>query len=665
MTNQPSKLSKARAGIILLVDDEPDQIKVIRAALEPHFLVKIAIRGELVLPIALAGDIDLILLDVLMPEMDGYQVCRQLKQHPATREIPVVFLTCKESQDDESLGLDVGAVDFVRKPSSPAVLVARCGNTIAYQRAKEDLHQRNEELQKALQIREDVERISRHDLKGPLSAILGLPGVLLADCILTEGQKALLKLIERSGYIILDMVNRSLDLFKMENGTYQLQPEKFDLLEVLEHIVGDLEKQINSKWIRISMEGADRSNNVESFFVVGEKMLCYPLFYNLILNAVEASCDRGHIKIDLATKDDFRVVRITNSGEVPHTIRQQFFDKYVTAGKTNGTGLGTYSAWLAAKSQGGEIELDTSQLGATSVIVTLPKAATVPTSPGIPDTSSLCTETELPTPTPWATKESLRILLVDDVQDNRSVVMAFLGNTPHRVVEAASGGEAIELFGSGSFDMVLIDIMMPDMDGMETTQKIREIETARGMPRTLVVALTANTRKEDMDRELAAGCDMHLSKPLRRSKLLELIERFSAQNHSVVTDVAMDIPAVPSPELNAINGDTLARMRAETGAGFGRVLAMFLKNFPDRLDSLSRAWQTHDSEMFKQTAHKLKGTSATFGAERFSGLCAELEKHIEQSTATENIPSILDEILTDGRRVQQELQPLLSQSPTQ
>ena len=113
MTNQPSKLSKAKAGTILLVDDQPDQIRIIRAALDPHFLVKIAIRGELVLPIALAGDIDLILLDVLMPEMDGYEVCRQLKQHPETREIPVIFLTCKESQDDESLGLDVGAVDFI------------------------------------------------------------------------------------------------------------------------------------------------------------------------------------------------------------------------------------------------------------------------------------------------------------------------------------------------------------------------------------------------------------------------------------------------------------------------------------------------------------------------------------------------------------------------
>ncbi|MBF0459918.1 MAG: response regulator [Magnetococcales bacterium] len=653
MTRRSSQQSTTRTGTILLVDDQPEQIKVIRAALDPQFLVKVAIRGEQVLPIALAGDIDLILLDVLMPEMDGYSVCQQLKRHPATCKIPVIFLTCRESQDDESLGLELGAVDFIRKPSSPAVLVARCSNTIAYQRAKEDLRQKNEELRQALHIREDVERMSRHDIKGPLSAILGLPEILLADGTHTEGQQALLKLIEKSGYIILDIVNRSLDLFKMENGTYQLQPEKFDLLEVLTHIVGDLEKRIRAKGIHISLTDAAQGNNMASFFVVGEKMLCYPLFYNLILNAVEASCDQGHISISLATDAGFGIIRMTNPGEVPGAIRSQFFDKYVTFGKADGTGLGTYSAWLAAKSQGGRIELDTSQPGETSVTVLLPKEGTVP--PRASTADHWPTGPALPTSKQPA---GLRILLVDDVQDNRLVVVAFLDNTPHQVVEATSGEEAIALFAAGSFDLVLMDIMMPGMDGIETTRRIREMEAARGTPRATVVALTANTTKEDMDRELAAGCDRHLSKPLRRSSLLEVIDQTAEQENVTATPVAT--PAVVSP--NAINGDTLARLKAEAGSGFERVLAMFLRNFPGRLDTLHSAWQMHDQEAFKQAAHKLKGTSATFGAEGFSSLCATLERHVAQGTATETAPDILDQIRKEGARVQQELQAFLPQA---
>ncbi|MBF0293770.1 MAG: hybrid sensor histidine kinase/response regulator [Magnetococcales bacterium] len=354
-------------GTILLVDDQPDQIKVIKAALDDHYLVKVAIRGEVACQIAAGGGIDLILLDILMPGMDGYEVCRRLKADPATAGIPVLFLTCKDTQDDESVGLRLGAVDFIRKPSSAAVVLLRCRNTIAFIRAREDLERKNAQLQEALRVREEMERIARHDLKAPLSAILSLPELLLLKGQFTPEQVNFLQMIERSGYVMLEMINKSLDLFRMENDTYPFQPEPFDLLETLKHIVADCTRHSHVVKARIVMAEGER------FPVLGEKWLSYPLFYNLVLNAIEAVDSAGEVLIELSSDEAFGKIRISNPGEVPPEIRDRFFEKYVTSGKPKGTGLGTYSAWLAARTQNGRIELDASVPGRTSILVSLPR----------------------------------------------------------------------------------------------------------------------------------------------------------------------------------------------------------------------------------------------------------------------------------------------------
>lgn len=359
---------REKMGVILLVDDQPESIHVVKAALDKHFVLKIATRGDLALKVAASGGIDLILLDVVMPGMDGYEVCRRLKEDVQTQDVPIIFLTSKDNQEDEIIGLALGADDFIRKPSNPAIVLLRCINIVTYQRTKNELAQRNQELQQSLIVRENIERLSQHDLKGPLTGIIGVPQILLEADNLTEGQKSILKMMEKSGYAMLEMINRSLDLFKMENGSYLLNPERFDLKEILERIAADLKRSASAKGMMIQITHADGG----SFEVVGEKMLCYPMFFNLILNAIEASNRDDIISIYLSSTASGKIIRITNSGEVPQAIRERFFDKYVTSGKKNGTGLGTYSAWLSAKTQNGTIDLDSSQPGKTSVIVAMP-----------------------------------------------------------------------------------------------------------------------------------------------------------------------------------------------------------------------------------------------------------------------------------------------------
>ncbi|MBF0175423.1 MAG: hybrid sensor histidine kinase/response regulator [Magnetococcales bacterium] len=367
---------ESRKGVVLLVDDQPESIDVIRSILGTRFTVKVATHGHVALKIAAQGELDLILLDIVMPHMDGYEVCRRIKSDPLTRDIPIIFLTAMDGTSDETIGLELGAVDYIRKPSNPLVVLARVGNAVALHKAQRDLQRKNIELQTALQLREDMEQMARHDLKGPLSGLIGLPEVLLTgENNLTDEQRAIVHMMEKSAYSMLEMINRSLDLVRIETGNYQLQPETFDLLTVLGRVINDMERHAKPKGVSIHVDRTDDQDSHAPFLVVGEKMLCHPLFSNLILNAIEATPETSVVGITLASSNSARTIRITNPGTVPLSIRNRFFEKYVTSGKKRGTGLGTYSAWLSAKTQGGTIELDCSQPERTAVVVSLPGPA--------------------------------------------------------------------------------------------------------------------------------------------------------------------------------------------------------------------------------------------------------------------------------------------------
>ncbi|MBF0141087.1 MAG: response regulator [Magnetococcales bacterium] len=258
-------------------------------------------------------------------------------------------------------------------------------------------------------------------------------------------------------------------------------------------------------------------------------------------------------------------------------------------------------------------------------------------------------------------ERSLKILLVDDVPDNRLVVTSYLEGTPHTVKEAANGLDALALFAAESFDLILMDIMMPEMDGLETTRRIRAIEAARGIPHTMVVALTANAMLDDMEKSLAAGCDMHLAKPLRRSSLFDILVRFLlARQDGIQSNQAHEAPPLlRAPDnrrvqVELINYSVLERMKVETGAGFVRIVEMFIKNLPGRIDALAKAIQDNNEQALEQAAHKLKGTSATFGALRFSGLCHELE-----SSSPDKRQELFNKIVSEGHRIETEMQDFL------
>ncbi|CAK0766192.1 Histidine kinase [Azospirillaceae bacterium] len=357
---------------ILAVDDARQNIAVIKSILVPNYTVKIATSGAMALTIAQTQSPDIILLDIMMPNMDGYEVCRQLKSNETTRDIPIIFVTAMNQIEDETCGLDMGAVDYIAKPIKQSILLARIRTHIALADAVKQLAVQNKALVDTVRLREDVEHITHHDLKSPLNVILGMPQLLLMKCDLTKEQRKMIGLIEEAGYRMLDMINNSLDLFMMENGKYNFQPRQVDLLTVIRGVLAQLEMLISEKklQIKILVDGRDVEKH-QKVNVMAESLLCHSMFSNLCNNAVEASSLGDEIVINFE-RDRNIVTSIINKGDVPENIRERFFEKFVTTGKPNGTGLGTYSAMLIAKSQNGNISLDTSVMGQTCLRVTLP-----------------------------------------------------------------------------------------------------------------------------------------------------------------------------------------------------------------------------------------------------------------------------------------------------
>jgi len=224
------------------------------------------------------------------------------------------------------------------------------------------------------QLKADVDRMMIHDLRSPLSGIIGLPQAMQQDENLTREQKELLHTIEQAGYRMLTQVNLSLDLYKMETGQYVYQPKSVDMCRVLKRVAADLASlaHVRGVRIRIAINGTDLAS-ASNHMVTADELLINTLMSNLVANAVEASPFGSAVDVMLFTNERHHALAVHNLGTVPEEVRDDFFGKYVTHGKEKGTGLGTYSARLMSEAMDGDITMTTGEQSGTTVTFRLPK----------------------------------------------------------------------------------------------------------------------------------------------------------------------------------------------------------------------------------------------------------------------------------------------------
>jgi PAS domain S-box-containing protein len=229
------------------------------------------------------------------------------------------------------------------------------------------------EQKRVEEMRENVERVVRHDLKTPLNGIIGGVQILQQDENLTDEQQQTLDAIYQSGQSMLSMVNNSLRLYQMAEGNYTLDAEMFNIVPLLERLSRLWDNIRSSKRVELSFSLDGRPlDDSRKYFIYGEQQTLESLFANLIENALQASPENNRVTVKIQKQSETVQIDIHNQGTIPEEIRDRFFERYTTSGKQRGTGLGTYSAWLITRAHAGRIWFATSEEEGTHVFVELP-----------------------------------------------------------------------------------------------------------------------------------------------------------------------------------------------------------------------------------------------------------------------------------------------------
>lgn len=346
---------------ILVVDDIPDNLELMSSLLKDDYLVKIANSGAKALRIATSEfPPDLILLDIMMPIMDGYEVCQKLKLDPKTINIPVIFLTAKAEVEDEKKGLDLGAVDYIAKPISPPIMLARVKNQI-------NLQENNKALKKAVAVAEKAncaksEFLSSmtHELRSPLNAIIGFAQLMEAEAPQpTQSQKESIIQILKAGWHLLKLINEILELAKFEHRQISLSEEIVSISDVLSEcrpIIEQLalQRKINLVFPIIS----------HPLYACADRTRLKQILINLLSNAIKYNSTLGTVTVkcsELATGRIRVSISDTGLGLSPDKLAQLFqpFNRLgQESGSEEGTGIGLVISKRLVELMGGKIDVE-------------------------------------------------------------------------------------------------------------------------------------------------------------------------------------------------------------------------------------------------------------------------------------------------------------------
>jgi signal transduction histidine kinase/DNA-binding NarL/FixJ family response regulator len=491
---------------------------------------------------------------------------------------------------------------------------------VAAQAAQLELQ--NQYLKENVRLREEVDRISRHDLKTPLNSIIAVPRLLREQKQMDREDDELLTMVERAGYRLLSMVNLSLDLFKIEQGTYRFRPRAVDLVDLLEKVAADIRTHAATKNVelRIRVNGSPAAE-APRVYAWAEELLCYSIAANLLKNALEASPEGGVVTM-LIEEGEPVLLRIHNHGAVPEAIRATFFEKYATAGKAEGTGLGTYSARLMARTQDGDILMNTSEEEGTTLTWHLRPAPPL----GVPALADQTNMTDSPAGVSASELPALKVLVVDDDEYNLLVMRRYLPTPPLSVETAVNGRAALDAAALNPPDVIFMDLEMPVMNGIEATKLLRVREQSAKGRRCVIIGLSSHDDEGTHRRSLEAGCDLYLTKPVTREELRGALLGLTgpgsvAQPQSIERRIALepDTPALVEAE-DAVCVDSDLRDS----------LPSFLRSRREAIDGMKRACMAGDADELRQLAHRLSGSLALYGFRWAASHCQIIEREADR-----------------------------------
>jgi signal transduction histidine kinase/CheY-like chemotaxis protein len=368
-----------------------------------------------------------------------------------------------------------------------------------------------------------------HEIRTPLGVVVGFAELLADPNLPIERRNELQLAIKRNGELLTHIIGGVLDLSKIEAGHFQIEKVRFSLPEFLQNCLVSLQIQARAKDVSLDLKLKTKI----PIFVYSDPMRLRQIIFNIVANAIKFT-NKGSVTVDVETvfaedkKIKLRIVVADQGIGISADIAKKLFRPFMQASESNtrkfgGTGLGLSLSKSLAQRLGGDVELLRSEPNKGSIFVIV---VDIETPADTTYTEELELKTSLLDPPSTAHEQhyldGVNILVVDDSIDNQVLLSIFLSAAGAKVTCADNGEQGVEKALSGNFDIILMDISMPVLDGLQATQRLRNNSYKKP-----IIALTAFALKEERDRSLASGFDDHLTKPIDQKELIYKIAKFA------------------------------------------------------------------------------------------------------------------------------------------